>query len=119
MLRLLLLLAVLGGSSHVVASGNAELEINYLLDFVAESGCVFVRNGSEHSAADAADHLRMKYQRGRRYADTAEAFIDRLASESSWTGEVYTVRCGDTRQTSGQWLHNALAAYRATESPAP
>lgn len=87
-------------------------EIQYLLDYVAGSGCVFLRNGDAHEAADAADHLRLKYNRGRRYADTAEHFIDRLASQSSWSGKPYTVTCDATTEPSGEWLHRALAEYR-------
>ena len=34
-------------------------------------------------ADDAADHLRLKHRRGKRYATSAETFIDRLASKSS------------------------------------
>ena len=98
----------------VQAADTADAEINYLLEFVSGSGCTSIRNGTEHSAIDAADHLRLKYSRGERYADSAEAFIDRLASESSWTGKPYTVRCGDVQETSADWLHRALAAHRAT-----
>ncbi len=98
----------------VSASGaDAEQEIDYLLDFVADSGCTFHRNGDDHGSADAAEHLRLKYRRGKRYADTAEDFIDRLASESSWTGKPYTVTCGERTEPSGRWLHRALADYRA------
>ena len=91
---------------------TADAEIRYLLDYVADSGCVFLRNGDSHAAPDAADHLRLKYDRGRRYADTAEHFIDRLASQSSWSGKPYRVTCGDATEPSGDWLHRALAEYR-------
>jgi hypothetical protein len=87
-------------------------EIQYLLDYVAASGCAFLRNGDAHDAADAADHLRLKYNRGRRYADTAEQFIDRLASQSSWSGKPYTVTCDATTEPSADWLHRALAEHR-------
>jgi hypothetical protein len=93
-------------------SDRADREIGYLLDFVGDSGCTFSRNGKEHVAADAADHLRLKYSRGRRYAGSAEQFIDRLASESSWTGEPYTVTCDGVTESSGEWLHRALERYR-------
>jgi hypothetical protein len=94
----------------------AEAEIAYLLQRVADSGCLFSRNGATHDAADAADHLRLKYRRGRRYADTAEHFIDRLASGSSWSGEPYSIECADYSGPSGPWLHRALREYR--DSPA-
>ena len=97
-------------------------EINYLLDFVASSGCTFIRNGDDHASPEAADHLRLKYSRGKRYVNSAEQFIDRLATASSWSGAPYTVNCQGTSQTSAQWLHRALADYRkasaASDAPA-
>lgn len=96
-------------------SDPVDEEVEYLLQFVADSGCTFVRNGSEHASADAADHLRMKYSRARRYAATADAFIDNLASKSSWTGRPYQVICDGVASPSGEWLHKALSDYRAAE----
>lgn len=98
-----------------VGAAPPEQEINYLLDFVSASGCTFIRNGTEHSSVDAADHLRMKYERGRRYADTAEEFIENLASQSSWSGRPYEVVCDGEAQASGHWLQRALADYRAAD----
>lgn len=99
-------------ASSALAEATPDQEIQYLLEFVGTSGCTFVRNGDQHDAADAADHLRLKYDRGRRHVDSAEQFIDRLATESSWTGDPYTVTCAGKTQTSAQWLHSALAEYR-------
>lgn len=93
---------------------NTAAEIDYLLQHVATSGCTFTRNGDTHDAADAADHLRLKYARGKRWVDTAEQFIDRLASASSWTDEPYTITCDGQTERTGPWLHRALAAYRAS-----
>ena len=87
-------------------------EINYLLEFVASSGCTFIRNGDGHTSPQAADHLRLKYSRGQRYVNSAEQFIDRLATASSWSGDPYTVNCQGTSQTSAHWLYRALADYR-------
>ena len=109
---ILLLLLPLGTPAR---AASPEQEINYLLDFVSGSGCTFIRNGSEHSAVDAADHLRMKYERGRRYADTAEDFIENLASQSSWSGRSYEVICEGQAEASGRWLRRALADYRAVD----
>jgi hypothetical protein len=93
-------------------SEQAEAEVQYLLSYVENSGCTFHRNGSDHDSAGAADHLRLKYRRGGKYANTADQFIDRLASESSWTGKKYTVTCEGETQLSGEWLHRALQDYR-------
>jgi hypothetical protein len=98
---------------------TAEAEITYLIDQVAQSNCFYIRNGNEHDAAEAADHLRLKYRRGKRYADTAENFIDRLASESSWSGDAYQMRCGETTEASRDWLYRALRGHRSqTAAPA-
>ena len=101
-------LTAMGGEDY-------DAEVQYLLGYVESSGCTFVRNGSEHDAAGAADHLRLKYNRGGKYVNSAEQFIDRLATESSWTGKVYTVTCDGVTQPSGEWLHRALAAYRESQ----
>jgi len=111
LLCLALLLALATGVT-AMADDTAEREIDYLLGFVEKSGCIFVRNGTDHDSADAADHLRLKYSRGSRYVNSAEQFIDRLASESSWSGKPYTVTCDGTTETAGAWLHRALADYR-------
>jgi len=98
---------------------QASIEIEHLLQFVASSGCTFHRNGSDHDSVDAADHMRLKYGRGKRYADTAEHFIDRLASKSSWTGKTYTVTCADQTEPSGEWLSRELGRYRAASTSSP
>jgi hypothetical protein len=113
LLCLALLLALATGRG-ALAEDATEREIDYLLGFVEKSGCIFVRNGADHDSADAADHLRLKYSRGSRYVNSAEQFIDRLASESSWSGKPYTVICDGRTETAGAWLHRALADYRET-----
>ncbi len=105
-------LALALGTAAALADNPAEVEVQYLLGYVEASGCTFHRNGGDHDAADAADHLRLKYRRGGKYVDTAEQFIDRLASESSWTGKAYTVTCEGRTEPSGEWLHRALERYR-------
>ena len=102
-------------SGAVLAAEDSDAEVQYLLKFGADSGCTFTRNGSDHDSVDAADHLRLKYDKGRRYAGSAEDFIDRLATESSWTGKPYTVNCDGKVENSGAWLHRALEQYRGTD----
>jgi hypothetical protein len=104
--------ALLCTTAQAKTPPEADREVQYLLEFVAASGCSFERNGSSHKAEDAADHLRLKYRRGGRYVDTAEHFIDRLASESSWTGKPYTVTCEEQVIPTGKWLHEALDQHR-------
>lgn len=112
MRHLILVLFFTAIGSGASAADKTDEEVQYLLGFVASSGCTFIRNGTEHDAAGAADHLRLKYSRGGKYVNNADQFIDRLASESSWTGNEYTVTCEGVTEPSGDWLHQALDEYR-------
>jgi hypothetical protein len=119
-----LMLAGLGCATNVhaaddVATTTMNAEIDYLLDAVATSNCVFVRNGKEHDAQAARKHLQTKRKRGRRYFDSAEEFIERLASSSSWSGKDYTIRCGDDSQTAKAWFTIALERYRDDRTGRP
>ena len=103
-------------TAGVAMAQDAETEIEYLLSEIGASGCTFVRNGDSHSAEDAEDHLRTKYRRGKRYADTAEKFIERLASKSSISRKPYWIQCpGEARVESGAWLFAKLADLRASD----
>ena len=107
----LLLLALL--ACPVLLADAVDEEIDFLIKQVATSGCDFVRNGSNHGADAAADHLRLKHRRGRRYVASAEKFIDRLASRSSWTGKPYFIVCPETGEhTANAWLHAKLQSHR-------
>ncbi len=100
-------------------AASDEQEIQYLINFVAESGVTFIRNGTEHSAPEAADHLQMKYSGASRYAKTAEGFIDNLASKSSITRRPYQVVLADgTMLNASDWLYGALHDYRTLNQAA-
>ena len=114
-LALLVALALL--SPMAVFANDTESEIEYLITTVGESGCTFMRNGSRHDAEDAASHMRLKYRRGKRYAPTAELFIERLASKSSFSGKPYAIECpGSETVPSGEWLTARLHEYRGQAS---
>ena len=99
-----------------MAADISKQEIEFLIHSVARSGCEFERNGDRHNAVDAAAHLRLKYRRGRRHANTAERFIDRLATRNSWTGKQYLMVCPHSGEhTANAWLHRALREYREME----
>jgi hypothetical protein len=108
----IVLVAALLFSSALFAD-DQDPEIDYLLKSIGNSECVFIRNGSRHSAEKAEEHLRMKYERGRRYATSAEAFIERLASKSSMTRKLYMMECpGEEAKPSGEWLTRRLEEFR-------
>ena len=115
MIRLTLCLILLAGSIAIAfADTTADEEIRALIQAVAGSGCEFNRNGSLHSAEAAAEHLELKYTRGKRYANSAEAFIDRLASQSSWSGKPYQMICDGEVHPAGDWLTSTLATIRSS-----
>jgi hypothetical protein len=60
-------------------------------------GATFIRNGSEYDAKAAADHLRRKLDYAGKRVQTAQQFIDKLATGSSMTGTPYKIRFADGR----------------------
>jgi hypothetical protein len=109
-------LALLCWWPALVTADQAAPDIEYLLTTLGQSDCTFIRNGKEHSATEAESHLRMKYERGRKYVDSADQFIDQLASKSSWSGKPYYIQCpGEDQQQTSAWLTQRLAQYSAGE----
>ncbi|MGI9202500.1 MAG: DUF5329 family protein [Woeseiaceae bacterium] len=96
------------------AGNDVPTEIDYLLRSVGGSDCVFIRNNKRHNSREAEEHLRMKYKLGKRYAQTGEKFIERLASKSSFSKKLYYVECsGEKKIPSGDWLMKRLSEYRS------
>lgn len=95
-------------------AAEADAEIRGLIQAIAESGCEFDRNGTRHSAQDAAEHLELKYSRGKRYVKSAEDFIQRLASKSSWSGTPYQMICDGEAEAASDWLSTTLVQLRAS-----
>ena len=53
---------------------------------------IFIRNGSEHNAAEAESHLRLKLSKTKKRLSTAEQFVDKVASGSSISSKPYQVK---------------------------
>jgi len=97
-------------------SPAARGEIEVLLSRLAESGCQFLRNGNWYPAGEAQVHLRRKldYLVDKGAVASAEDFIERAASQSSMSGQVYQVKCGHGAPVaSGPWLRAELQKVRA------
>ncbi|HRE80360.1 MAG TPA: DUF5329 family protein [Opitutaceae bacterium] len=100
-----------------VFSAEANQEIESLLSFLkAQSGVVFVRNGSEHTSTQAESHLRMKWDRQRKKIRSADDFIAACASKSSISGTRYFIRYanGQTR-FADEVLRDELRRLREAE----
>lgn len=120
-LMLVPLLAVLAGAPPLDASAapappvTAEMrEIDALIARVERAqGVVFVRNGRDYSAAEAAAHLRRKFKAARGRVRTPEQFIEHLGTRSSITGRAYRVRLAEGRELdSALWLTQLLRQIR-------
>ena len=113
---LLLSLALLQGATPAASAPTAQTEqaIRHLIDHVSGSDMTFIRNGSEYTPLEAAEHMQKKYRHFRDDIDTAEDFIALCASKSLLSGKAYEVldAQGKLRYT-GNWLRAELATYRA------
>lgn len=82
-----------------------EEKIELLLEKVAASYVTFIRNGNEYPPAEAADHLRMKWNNARDKVKTLDDFIEHIASSSSSSGEPYQIKLPDGSTVSANtWM---------------
>ena len=118
-LALVLGLALAPGA-RAVPPVVAQVEIDYLLDKVAGSGCEFSRNGIWYDGARAVGHLQYKYADlvASNLIATAEDFIERAATRSTVSGKSYLIRCkGAEPIASAQWFLEQLAGFREARRP--
>jgi hypothetical protein len=100
--------------------GAREAEISHLLTFVRTSGVVFLRNGDEHSAEEAAEHIAKKAKHFQKDIDSTERFVELTATRSLVSKKPYQVRHPDgTLQPSGEWLLEELARHRQSQPSSP
>ena len=92
---------------------NLEPAIQFLLNHVADSGLIFIRNSERHAAANAAEHMNSKYEYFRDKIKTPEDFIRRCASKSLMSGKPYLVVLENGEEVrTDEWLLRALTVYR-------
>lgn len=88
--------AVLVAKPTIVTQQNKPLtetqKIEWLIAFIAKQDGAFIRNGSEFTPAQAAEHLRMKWKKAGSKIETAQDFIKHLASSSSVSGKPYQIK---------------------------
>jgi hypothetical protein len=96
------------------AAESLDETINYLLNYIANSKAMFIRNGTSHTPAEAVDHIKAKYEHFKNQIKTPEDFIRLAASKSLMTGKAYIVRTPDgAEMLLDAWLAQALEAHRA------
>ena len=91
-------------------------EIAHLIDFVRTSSCTFIRNGSDYTGSEAADHIQAKYEHFKDEIRTVEDFIDRAASKSLTSGKPYEVRCAGKTIPAADWIRAEDADYRSKQN---
>ena len=100
------------GLNTSYAYADKEAEIQHLLNYVENSQCLFIRNGSTHKSADAKAHIMKKYNYYKSRIDNAEEFIEYSATKSTMSGKKYKVRCDGKEYLTAQWLNDELNNYR-------
>ncbi len=75
---------------------------------------VFVRNDTEHTCLEAAEHMRDKWKWKNREISTARDFIRIAATKSSVSGKPYLIRFKDGREVKcGEYLAGELERIEA------
>lgn len=90
---------------------DEEAKINALIGFIeSHNEFIFIRNGTEYSAKEAADHLRSKRSSAGKRIKTAAEFIEYIASKSYFSGKPYQIKFPDGKtRPSGDVLKEELA----------
>jgi len=98
-------------------SENSAAAIKYLLVFVENSECTYIRNDKAHTAKAAVNHMKRKYAHFKKEIKTPEDFIRLSASKSLISGKPYMVKTKAGRMMKSKtWLLEALEAYRQQQS---
>jgi len=93
------------------AGRSERSRIEALIAAVEAAEVIFIRNDTEHDAADAGAHLRRKWKHAGDRELTADEFIHNIASASSTTGRPYRIRERDGAMVdAGDWMRKQLAA---------
>ena len=101
-------------AAQISAQESLEQTIAYLIDYVGKSNVTFIRNGASHTPAEAAAHIKAKYDHFKGEIKTPEDFIRLSASKSLLTGKPYLVRTPEGKEMHlDAWLTEALKAHRA------
>ncbi|MCK5666488.1 MAG: DUF5329 family protein, partial [Thiotrichaceae bacterium] len=96
---------------------ETQHEVQHLLNFVTNTSCQIVRNGSAYYGAKAIKHIKKKYNYYRDDIRTTEQFIEYSATKSTMSGKYYLVKCGSQNPVKTRdWLLQELKKYRVKQS---
>ncbi|EOC3059563.1 YfeK family protein [Cronobacter dublinensis] len=115
---LLLLCMLFTAPLFAKLNAHEEARIAAMLSALGEKkDLTFIRNGSSHNSEEAVSHLQLKLSKTRNRLDTAEQFIDKVASTSSISGQAYIVRINGKEETAQAFLHQLIAETDKTVKP--
>ncbi|MDQ6962646.1 MAG: DUF5329 family protein [Mariprofundaceae bacterium] len=102
-----------------LAYADTKQEIDHLLDFVANTTCLYERNGTQHTGTEAKKHIMKKYNYYQDDIKTAEDFIAYSATKSMLSGKKYKIHCANkAEETSHAWLMQELHHFRQAKQTA-
>ena len=76
----------------LLQSISEEQKIEKLISYVEKSDALFIRNGTEYTAKEAAEHLKMKRKKAGNKVKAAKNFIYLIASKSFMCGVAYKMK---------------------------
>ena len=113
-LLLTFLLLVISNIGVADVPPEQQAEVEHLLAFVKNSGCIINRNGTEHPAEKGVSHIERKYDYFRDEINSTEEFIELSATKSTMSGKFYKVQCpGNKTIKTKDWLLTELKVYRS------
>ncbi|MCK5665099.1 MAG: DUF5329 family protein [Thiotrichaceae bacterium] len=103
----------------VYVSVNADVpeeqvkEVDHLLTYIKNSGCIINRNGTDYHAEKGLSHIEKKYDYFRGDINSTEKFIEMSATKSTMSGNNYMAKCpGKETIKTQDWLLTELKQYR-------
>ena len=105
---------LLCGTANADVPAGQLSEVEHLLAFIKNSGCIINRNGTDHPADKGISHIENKYEYFRDDISSTEDFIELSATKSTMSGDYYMVRCpGKEIIRTKDWLLIELKKYRS------
>jgi hypothetical protein len=112
-MALAVFLLLVSGPGRGEPTDRVDQTIRHLIVYVSGSGLTFIRNASEYTPGEAAEHMNKKYQHFRGKIETPEDFIKLCATKSLLSGKPYLVVSGQGKELrTSDWLTTELAAYQ-------
>ena len=111
---LLILFTLVFNAALADVPADQVKEVDHLLAYVKNSGCIINRNGTDYPAEKGISHIEKKYDYFRDDIKNTEDFIEYSATKSTMSGDYYTVTCpGEKTVRTQDWLLAELKRLRS------